>query len=155
MSNASSISWLFTANAFFFSFQVLAYVCRFPSLKRFNMDAYFAENGRTLMKKMFILILSFRYHFQLYSRQLLYILNFHHKCLLFKFRSRGIRMHIPNQSKNVLLQLNFQGESHLCLICFFHILTIQRNSLLFQFLSGDIWLHIPVLIGVQTGWVSR
>ena len=46
-------------------------------------------------KKCFFLKLIFRDEGHLYVNCLLYILNFHSKCLLFKFSIRGIHMQIP------------------------------------------------------------
>ena len=54
-----------------------------------------------------------------------------------------------NLPKNVLLQLNFQGESHLDANCSFSILAIYRKWLLFQFLACCIHIHIPILTGVH------
>ena len=53
--------------------------------------------------------------------------------------------------KNVLLTLNFQGESHLYANCLCYIFSISLTCLLFKFLSRVICLHIPILTGVRKG----
>ena len=89
-------------------------------------------------------------------------------CNLFRFFSRGIRMHITNLTgvqngrvsslketvfllKKFCFEASFLSWKSLYANCLFYILTIYPKCHLFQFFSCNIRMYIPVLTGVQNG----
>ena len=102
-----------------------------------------------ILLKIVLLKLNLQHEGQLYANCLIYILTIYHKCLLFQFLGRGIRMQIPtltraqkehisfrkgvhNLLKNALLKFNFQHEGHLYANFLFSFLSFCFASPLFS-----------------------
>ena len=93
MSIVFSIFRVFTINTFFFSFYVVAYVCTLSDPTRGLKRSYYLPEDRHIVLRI-VLKVQGEVHMDEYF--LIYILTISCGYLLYKFFSRGIRMHIPD-----------------------------------------------------------
>ena len=114
------IFWKFRTNAFFLNAWLGEYICSVPSKQGVKIDASLAKKMVSLNLNQAIWKLNWQVEGQLYANRLFYILFICHKCLLFQFLSRDIRMHIP-------------------------ILTGVQNERIRSCKNGHIWLNIVTI----------
>ena len=114
------IFWKFRTNAFFLNAWLGEYICSVPSKQGVKIDASLAKKMVSLNLNQAIWKLNWQVEGQLYANRLFYILFIYHKCLLFQFLSRDIRMHIP-------------------------ILTGIQNGRIRSWKNGHIWLNIATI----------
>ena len=136
------------------------------------MNKLAAEKHGHILLKNVLLKIYFQNEGSLYVNYFLYSLTIYLKCLLFRFLSRGMRIHIPIVRlvqggrinswtnghillKKVLVKLNLQDEGRLYANCLSYILFIYFQVLRFQFLSRGTRVRIPILTGAQNEHINR
>ena len=139
-----------------------------PILTWFQKGHIRGEKGAHNLLKRVLFKLYFQHEGHLYDNCFIYILTIYHKCFLFQFLGRGIRMQIStltriqkehisfrkgvhNLLKNALLKFNFQHEGDLYAIFFVFFSLVLLSMPSFEFFGCDIRMHIPILTGIAKG----